>query len=983
MGSVWVLSHTIFQEHDLNFVALALGICGLGSLTAIAVAQHALKPEVRTSQRRWLLLAGFVTGLTVWTTHFTAMLGYRSDLDIRYDLISAFFAFLLSIALSGAAWVGCFGRHRHGLLGGALIGVGIAIAHFIDMHSIQVAGTIQHNHLISLVAIGLGISLAAISGLLFVRSKPELIAWPAALVLCAAIITLHFVAMSGVSIASDATPLQASSWSANTKDLTALVVGAFLFLLSAAGVTTLQSASLVRTKMREQGQLIEALNTLRETQNHHHAYLELSRQIGWAADPEGRITELAPLWEELVGLPNEQAHGWGWGQVVHPDDLPEVLDVWQRAVASGDGDIADVRYRMLLKDGSYRWFRARAQPRLDESGAVMAWYGSLEDIEDQVNAETALRESEERYRFVSHAANDVIWDWSVETKRATWTGAHEKILGYTELAAGTDGKWWAERVHPEDLPRVLASQQTALDAHEESWTVEYRFRVASGDWIDVRTCSLLVRNVQGDVVRVVGSMLDITEQKLAQKELSWAAFHDSLTGLPNRARYLAKIVSAIDAAKRTDRYVALVLLDLNRFKDLNDSLGHAAGDTVLETIANRLSAGASEDATIARLGGDEFAIILPDLERCEAYRPEVERLVKNLADPVVFEDMRIPISLCAGVSIFPRDGSNPGELLIAADLALYAAKGDAPGAVREFSPSLKAVAELRTKMLETAGRALDEDKVFPFYQPKVDLQTGEIDGWEALLRIRVDGVATLLPAAIEAAFADVDLSVAITDRMFARVFADLAHWQSLGCEPGRIAINVSAADFRQGHLSERLQFHADMHGQSVAQIDIEVTENVLIGRLGAEVLTMLEELQALGVRIVLDDFGTGYASLTHLQQFPVDVIKLDRSFIERIDEGNPKATAVIDAVLQMARLLDIRTVAEGIETCEQARYLRARACTSGQGYLFSHPVASAEVEQLLSNRSPADWQSISPFAPIADRHSASERGKGPKAEAAK
>jgi diguanylate cyclase (GGDEF)-like protein len=400
----------------------------------------------------------------------------------------------------------------------------------------------------------------------------------------------------------------------------------------------------------------------------------------------------------------------------------------------------------------------------------------------------------------------------------------------------------------------------------------------------------------------------------------------------------------------------LVTIDLNDFKGLNDRLGHAAGDSLLEETAKRLVNSVPIDATVARLGGDEFAIILPDLASVDAYRASTVALANNLKASTTIDGMRVPISFCAGVSIWPRDGRDPGELLIAADLALYAAKGELPGTIKEFVPSLREASELRSRMLEIARSALDANHILPFYQPKVDLQNGRIMGWEALLRVQSADGNILSPAQIEAAFADADISVKLTDRMLERVFADIAQWRARGIDPGRIAVNVSASDFRLQGLASRLQAHAQSSGQSLANIDIEVTEGVLIGQLGPEVSRMLEELRTMGVMVALDDFGTGYASLTHLQQFPVDVIKIDKSFVDRLEVDDAKATAVVDAVLQMAKRLNMQTVAEGVETKEQARYLRARACTIGQGYFFSRPIAASAVPTLMASQPFESWE---------------------------
>lgn len=945
---------TIVHDHDLRFVGLAIGICALSALTGSAIAQYSMKADV-SKQRGWLILAAIIAGLGVWSTHFTAMLGYRRDLDIHFDLIVALLSLLLTGAFTLAGGLILHGRER-GLLAGAIAGVGVAVAHFVDMHALRLGGIVVHDHLTSALAIAVGLVLTAGAGHLLVRWKDQIFAWPAAAALFAAVVSLHFIAMSGVTIVTVAAPVELDGWIASVDELATMVVAVFLFMLGAAITYTWHSERLSRATAEEQRRLIQTLETLRETQDHHRAYVELNPQIAWVADPKGNVTEIAPLWEELVGLPREAGCGAGWADVVHPDDLPSVEQLWGAAIDAEDPERADVRYRLRMADGSYRWFRARAKPRRDAAGKVVAWYGSLEDAHEQVQGEDALRASEERYRLASRATSDVIWDWSFEEQRATWAGAYKKVLGYPELKDRTDRDWWLDRIHPEDRPRVLTSQSAALEGGAAYWHEEYRFRVASGHWIEIRTRCVIVRNDDGQPVRLVGSMLDITQQKTAEAELNWAAHHDPLTKLPNRTLYQERKRVAIDAAKQDGHCVALIVLDLNNFKELNDTLGHAAGDRVLENTAERLLGSLPEKATVARLGGDEFAIILPELAAPNAYAGPMDSVSAALAEPILFGDLRVPVNFSAGVAIWPRDGDDPAELLIAADLALYAAKEQMPGTVLEFTPSLKGAAERRSNMLKLARQALEEDRIIPFYQPKIDLRTGRVMGWEALLRIRSLNNEILPPSEIAAAFLDSEIAVQLTDRMFARVFSDLADWQAAGINPGRIAVNVSAADFRQNALADRLQSHPNVAGQSLSAIDIEVTETVLIGQLGPEVSRMLRELRTLGVMVALDDFGTGYASLTHLQEFPVDVIKIDRSFIERIDASDPKATAVIDAVLQMAKRLGMQTVAEGIETVEQARYLRARGCSIGQGYLFDRPLPAADVPRTLSAQSKGQWE---------------------------
>ncbi|WP_062225791.1 putative bifunctional diguanylate cyclase/phosphodiesterase [Aureimonas frigidaquae] len=689
---------------------------------------------------------------------------------------------------------------------------------------------------------------------------------------------------------------------------------------------------------------------LARVQAHHQAFVELSAQVLWVADKDAAVTEVNSTWEQLVGLPSELAKGDGWLRVLHPDDVGPMQRLWKEAAA--EGAPVDFRHRIRAADGNYVWVRGRARLRRDAAGHPIAWYGSLENIHDQVMAEVALRESEERYRLASRATSDIIWDWSVAEGLKRWAGAYREILGYTDLDRGTDYDWWQSRIAPDDLPRVLESQARALGGTDRRWSEEYRFRTQSGEYIHVRSRSLIIRDACGKPVRIVGSMADITERKKAEAELERAAFHDPLTRLPNRALYLRRLREAIARAERSGGAVALIVLDVNSFKEINDTLGHRGGDEVLIRLSERLQAHLLPSCTVARLGGDEFAVILPNLADAQAFHPLVDILAAQLADTITVDSLIVPISVSAGIAVWPRDATDPDTLLTAADLALYDAKTDAPGTFREYTPVLRTALERRMGMLAAARRGLAERRILAYYQPKVELETGRIMGWEALLRMVGEDGSIRSPADIEAAFCDAEITVSLTDAMLAQVFADMAHWRDAGLDVGRVAINLSAGDFRKQTLANRIRRCAARYGQSLSALDLEVTEGVLIGQLGPDVSRMLEELRAEGVLVALDDFGTGYASLTHLQRFPVDVIKIDKTFIDRIGGPDPKASAVTDAILDMAQRLQMQTVAEGIETVEQAVYLRERGCTIGQGYLFSRPMPATQVPIFLSNHRP-------------------------------
>jgi diguanylate cyclase (GGDEF)-like protein len=449
-------------------------------------------------------------------------------------------------------------------------------------------------------------------------------------------------------------------------------------------------------------------------------------------------------------------------------------------------------------------------------------------------------------------------------------------------------------------------------------------------------------------------MLDITARKQAEAELQQAAFHDPLTGLPNRALYAQRLDAALDQARQRGEMVSLLVLDLNNFKTLNDTLGHAAGDRLLKEIAQRLVSGTPANVTVARLGGDEFAVIAPNAQP-EHLHTDVARLRLSALDaPVTIDGLQVAISYCAGGALFPRDAENAAELLQSADLALYAAKAELPGAIKGFRPEMRQASEARAKALSNARRALSDDDIVPFYQPKLCLRTGRLDGFEALLRWH-DHAGLQPPASIAAAFEDAELSVELTDRMLDRVLADCVAWRDAGIEVGRMAINLSAADFRRRGLAERVLGRLERAGLPASALELEVTETVLINQLGGYVANALETLQRAGITIALDDFGTGYASLTHLQQFRVDVLKIDRSFVDMIGSAEGRDTAVVNAVLEMSRSMGIRTVAEGIERQEQADYLRMRSCDVGQGYLFSRPIPASRVPGMIEDLEERRW----------------------------
>jgi len=932
-------------QHDPRLLVLVVGLCIFASLTSLVLAQRgrAAAPEKRTW---WLLAAGVVTGTSIWVTHFAAMLAYDPGLEILFDVNTAVVSVLLACGAATIGWMVAFGGAvSQPTIGGLFIGVALALAHFIDMMALRVAGDVSYDaDLIVAAAVGGLLLCAASVRLLAKRSDFPLPVLPA-FVLAAGILFLHFVSMSAVSIvptAADPTVGLALGMSGASS----IVLGVSVVVLLIALGLGYHDRRVAEVTARDAERLQELVAALQSSEEHHRWSVELNPQVPWLGDPDGRVVEIGPRWSEIVGLPRSAALDAGWQQALHPEDLPIVLAAWKEARASGSDAAADARYRLRQRDGNYRWFRARARARRDGQGRIVKWYGSLEDIHDQVMAESALRASEERYRLASGATKDIIWDWSHDADQVQWSDAIEEVMGYAQAKAGTSMQWWMDQIHPDDRDRVAALVKDVVDSASTRWHVEYRFRAADGEYLFVLSRGRMIRDADGRPVRSVGALLDITATKRVEDDLRWAAQHDPLTGLPNRALFAERLESAFLEAEGSGHCVGLVTLDVDRFKSLNDSMGHVTGDAVLQAVGRRLTRNAPPGATVARLGGDEFAVILPRVRLEEARIETAQRILLGMEKPISIHGRSVAPSLSAGVAIWPRDAEDAEDLLKSADLALYAAKAAGPGTIREFKPAMREEVEQRTTMLREARKALADDRIVPFYQPKVCLQTGAFVGLEALLRWHHHRRGLMPPAAISAAFEDAELSVQLTDLMLAKVLGDVARWLDKGLDPGRVAVNGAPSDFARGDFAERILNQLHAAGLAPSRLELEVTESVFLGKLALPVERALQTLSAAGVTIALDDFGTGYASLTHLQQFTVHTLKIDRSFISRLPSEKNDAV-IVGAVIDLARRLGMTTVAEGIETELQAKQLAEQGCDIGQGYLFGRPVDASRMEQAL------------------------------------
>ena len=685
---------------------------------------------------------------------------------------------------------------------------------------------------------------------------------------------------------------------------------------------------------------------LRESEEHYRYSVELNPQVPWTAAPNGAVEEVGPRWSDFTGGDPRQARGNGWHAALHPDDAPMVITHWNRAVTARVP--IDVEYRLRRSDGSYRWVRARSAPRLDAEGKVVRWYGTLEDVDEHHRAQEALQKNEERFRLAVQAAKLGIWDY--DTRRGThqWSTEFRNIIGVSIDTEALPETAFA-LVHPDDRHHVLMlADAAAVPTGNPRFTMS--FRILRGDDGEERwLCAdgWRSKDVSGNLERILVAVRDVTDVRTADDRIRWAARHDALTGLPNRAAFQDRLEEAIARAAHHRGMVGLLLVDLDYLKEINDCLGHDAGDAALCHVGARLAAAADGKAFIARLGGDEFALLFSGQSVEQDLAQTVGSLASILAEPFVHDGRILDCRATSGGCLFPRDGENGAELLKAADLALYAAKARARGGLLMFRSEMKADLQRRSSMVGEARAAIDDERVTPFFQPKIELSSGKIAGFEALLRWHHPETGYRLPGDIAAAFDNLDVAQALSDRMFDRAIDHMRRWLDDGVEFGTIAVNAAAAEFRHDDLAERILERLDRMGVPPARLEVEVTETVFLGSGADYVDRALRCLSEAGVKIALDDFGTGYASLSHLKQYPVDIIKIDRSFVSDLESAAGDA-AIVKAVINLGNSLGMGIVAEGIETMTQASYLLDQGCQFGQGYLFGRATPPTAIAPLVA-----------------------------------
>jgi diguanylate cyclase (GGDEF)-like protein/PAS domain S-box-containing protein len=681
----------------------------------------------------------------------------------------------------------------------------------------------------------------------------------------------------------------------------------------------------------------QAEKGLRERESYQRALLDNFPFLVWLKDTESRFLAVNRPFAESAGFTDTE-------QLKGKSDL----DIWPHELAetyrADDQEVMANRTQKELEEevtdrGAHRWFETYKAPVTDETGELLGTVGFARDITERKQADEYRRltakvfESTAEGVIVTDPAGDI-----VDVNRA-----FTEITGYgKEEVIGQNPKILNSGRHDIDFYRTMwQSLEESGRWHGEIWD-----RRKDGGLFPVWQTISSVTDENGVLTHYVSVFTDISHIKHSQQQLDHLAHHDALTDLPNRLLLNERLEQAIRRAERHGSQLAVIFLDLDNFKHINDSLGHPAGDRLLQIVANYLQDSVRQEDTVARIGGDEFVALMEDIGRPANAGIAAEKLMSIFDEPIQLEGREIGVSASLGISLYPRDGVDPSMLLRNADAAMYRAKAEGRNAYQFYTAELTLNAFERIFLESSLRLAIDREELLLLYQPQVDLRSGKITGVEALIRWEHPELGIVSPVKFIPMAEECGLIFPIGNWVLRNACQQAKVWMEQGLEFGRMSINIAGPQIQRGDLVQQVERVLIDIGLPACCVELEVTEGFIM-REAEHAIKQLKKLGDLGITLAIDDFGTGYSSLNYLKQLPIHKLKIDQSFVRDIPD-DPNDVAISTAVVAMGKSLGLTVIAEGVENEDQERFLREMGCEEVQGYRYSRPVTPEELEQLLT-----------------------------------
>jgi diguanylate cyclase (GGDEF)-like protein/PAS domain S-box-containing protein len=655
----------------------------------------------------------------------------------------------------------------------------------------------------------------------------------------------------------------------------------------------------------------------------------------------------SPRWKEMLGyndeeLPNEVP---SWADRIHPDDVEETwADVYKNV--NGETEYYENIHRLRHKDGHWVWIQDRGKVQLNESGKAVRMIGTHTDITEQKENQLKLLHQSQMIQQTQESVNTT----DLEGYITSWNKGSEALFGYT--AEEVMGKH-ISLLYPKDTSETATTHISTLLKNGEYRSTLYLMKKSSAQVLINLSLSPL-RDNKGSPIGIVGYLQDVTERKkaedalLAQKEiLRYQAHHDALTGLPNRVLFSDRLKQGIEKGKRHKEGLALFFIDLDKFKHINDSLGHGVGDKVLKIVAKRLENIIREEDTLARLSGDEFTLIMEELKHPEAASLLAEKILQTLAEAIFIDEHILYVSGSIGISLYPQDTTDAQSLLKYADTAMYKAKEEGRNNYQFYSPQMTEFALNRMLMQTSLRQAINNKEFVIHYQSQINAITNTLVGVEALVRWDHPTMGLLPPDEFIPIAEETGMIVEIDKWVMSTAMKQISQWYKEGLNPGVLGLNLSVKQLDKTDFIQKVEECLTKNDFHSTWLELEITEGQMMKK-PEEVITKLTQINNLGIGISIDDFGTGYSSLSLLKRLPINRLKIDRSFVKDIPEDE-EDVAIVKAIIALAKNLKLDLIAEGVETSEQRDFLIDHGCINIQGHYFSHPVPKEEMHTILLN----------------------------------
>ena len=573
-------------------------------------------------------------------------------------------------------------------------------------------------------------------------------------------------------------------------------------------------------------------------------------------------------------------------------------------------------------------------------------YSIVHDISKRVSIEKEKNEIQERLNLALEGSNDGLWDWNLLTNEVYFSPRFKEMLGYNNDEFVNDFSSFADNLYPEDKKKTLKFIETFLESEDTYYEQNFRMRTKSGRYIPIMARAKKLLDENENPIRLTGTHVDMTEITKAQEKLKFQAEHDTLTGLPNRALFLDRLNQSIKHAQRHNEKVAVLFMDLDHFKEVNDSLGHDVGDELLKRVSNLVQNVIRISDTVARIGGDEFTVMIERIENNDVITNIIQKIMKTLKDPHILNEHVLYTSFSVGVAIYPDDGHNAEELLKNSDTAMYKAKSTGRNRYQFYTDDMTQKALQRVILEASLRRAIFNNEFEVYYQPQVDGRDDKIIGLEALIRWNHPENGLTSPGNFIPLAEDTGMIIDIDNWVMKSVMRQATIWHTEKTNIGRLSINISVLLLNSQDFIGFVKNNLEKTGCKAEWLEFEVTESQIM-KDTQESIKLLKELSEMGIKISIDDFGTGYSSLSYLKQLPIDKLKIDQSFIRDIIKDKDDRE-IVRTIIAMAKNLNMSVIAEGVETIEQKEFLVKNGCNEIQGYFYYKPIPVKEINIHIS-----------------------------------